>query len=153
MADISDLMRELNNLVESRTFTAEAAGGIAKLRERALEAEKRIAALEENLERERRATAKFQAELNEATQTSNSWEMRRADLVKREAAMIELEKKVAVAEAVGKAHDTINQRMLANRIVREDIFHSNQVPIPNYTGSYSTASQTETKQRTVKDEQ
>lgn len=83
MNNISSLMRELNALVESRTFTAEAAGGIAK----------------------------------------------------------------------GGAFDEINKRLLANRILREDIYHSNQVPIPTQHGGYLTASQSETKQRTVKDEQ
>lgn len=66
--------------------------------------------------------------------------------------MNDLEKDLAVANAKGAAFDEINKRMLANRILREDIFHSNQVPIPNGTGSFYTASQTETKQRTLKDE-
>ena len=65
---------------------------------------------------------------------------------------------MAVANAKAAAFDTINQRMLANRIVREGIFHSQNIPIPmqgagGSSGYVSTHTQTETKERTIEDKQ
>lgn len=150
--DTTNLVQEINKLIEAGTFTAAAANGIADLRTRAAKAEatieelgKRNVALKDTVSVQEKKIAEFKGMID-------SLESREVAVATREKEMTKLEQRVAVAEATGKAFDTINQRMLANRIVREDIYHSQQVPIPT-GGSYMTVSQTETKQHTVKDEQ
>lgn len=152
MNNISSLMRELNALVESRTLFRNVASCIAKLRDQAIAAEKKIADLEDQLKNARTSNSALDSNNAKLNARLNEWKAREESLAAREKKMTELERDLAVANAKGAAFDEINKRMLANRILREDIYHSNQVPIPTQHGGYMHASQTETKQRTVKDE-
>lgn len=153
MADNSKLMAELNALVESRTFTAEAAAGIARLRDRVMESEDLIKSLSEQLGEKIEEAKTLREDKDKLRGSLVNWQAREEALIKREADMTKLEKSLAVAEAKALAFDTINQRMLANRIMREEIQQSRQVPIAQGSGGYvSTYSQTESNSRSVREE-
>jgi septal ring factor EnvC (AmiA/AmiB activator) len=107
MNNISSLMRELNALVESRTFTAEAAGGIAKLRDQAIAAEKKIADLEDQLKNARTSNSALDSNNAKLNARLNEWKAREESLAAREKKMTELERDLAVANAKGAAFDEI----------------------------------------------
>jgi hypothetical protein len=148
----SQLLQVLDDLIEKQTFSAAAADGIAALRNESKAAAEELAKARETCARLAKEKGAAEERNEEYKQRENAIISREVNIAEREKKMAELEKEVAVSKAVGAAFDQINQRILSNRIIREDIYHSNQVPIPNNSsGGFYTASQTETKQRTVKE--
>lgn len=134
--DITPLMTELNKLIETQTFSASAAEGIAKLRKRVEDADKRELYSQQSIAELKREKLALENKVERLTRDLGDWGAREAALVEREKKMTELEKTAAVESAVRDAYASMFDKMFANRRFRESNIDSHSES--GYVGGQST---------------
>jgi hypothetical protein len=152
MAD--DILKLIDKAVEEKTFSLEGLGAVQKIKEQAGVLQKRVEALEAELDRAKTFTSELRNVIVARDTEISVLKGRETAVAARELKMFELEKATAVAEAVRLTIDTMFTRMFANRQYRENIMDSHSKAIPPVPGSGMTypTMHTESATRTVERE-
>lgn len=136
MADTSSLMKELNALVESRVFSAEAAEGIAKLRREVLTAQEGAEKQRGEIDGLRQQIAHLESQIAVKQAQVDAISRREQAVAEREKKVYDLEVGAAVSNAKASAYQDIVTKMFANRQVRESITENGYGPS---TGGFSSS--------------
>jgi hypothetical protein len=122
--EMNELTNLIDTLVQQKTFSLEAVGLIKDLRDKAADLENKLKNSQVNGEHQRRDIQNNEAAIRRQNDELAKWAKREADIQAREAKMTELEKMVAVETTRATVYSVCMDKMLANRIVRESIQHS-----------------------------
>lgn len=143
------ILTAIDKLVEEKTFNLDALSAIQKLREQAVELDRKLKYAEHS-----KAELKIERDHKNTRITSlekelKTWTDRESALRARELTVTELEKSTAVQGAIAQTYATIVDKMFANRVVRENFTESISRPIANgqYGVNYHTETRTETTEK------
>lgn len=109
---MDELTKAIDKLLNEKTFTVDAVRGIEELRKRAESLEGAL----------RTATARYvkaEADYSHANAENSILKAREGVVAEREKKMTELEMKSAISQAKFDVVDKVNDRLLANRTIRE----------------------------------
>ena len=145
---MEDLVKQIDLLVEKKTFNLDALDAIKALRTTAEEQEKKINFLESYKKEHLVTIARLENAVRKKDEEILALTKREAEIENRERNVFNLEKQTAVSNAVSDAYKDIFGKMFVNRQFREVIVDSATKPIPTGNGYPTIMNESSTKTTT-----